>query len=281
MNMTLLNLGCGHRLHPAWINIDYVATEAGVLAHDLTRGIPFPEKAVDVVYHSHFLEHLSRAAAERCLCECFRVLRPQGLLRVVVPDLENVVRAYLKALAKASAGSPEWAANYDWLLLEMLDQFVREAQGGDMQTWLVQAHLPNQAFVMQRCGAEVAALIERGRSTQHEPQSRANARDWRKLLRFSRYPHYLREMLLRLALGKEYHALQVGRFRRSGEAHQWMYDRFSLARLLRRCGFEQIQQKTADESDIPNWTAFQLDTEPDGAVYKPNSLYMEAKKPAQ
>ena len=278
--MTLLNLGCGHRLHPAWINVDYVATEAGVMAYDLMHGIPFSDESVDVVYHSHFLEHLSRAAAETFVHECFRVLRPQGLLRVVVPDLENVVRAYLAALEKVSDGSQAWSANYDWLLLEMLDQFVRETQGGEMQIWLVQAHLPNKEFVMQRCGTEVAALIERGRSGQQTPQSRTITTEWRKLLRFSRYPHYLREILLRLALGKEYHALQIGRFRKSGETHQWMYDRFSLERLLRRCGFEQIQQKTPTESDIPNWATFHLDVEPDGAAYKPNSLYMEAMKPA-
>jgi hypothetical protein len=35
----------------------------------------------------------------------------------------------------------------------------------------------------------------------------------------------------------------------------------------------------ADESYITNWTSFNLDTEPDGSIYKPDSLYMEAVKP--
>jgi predicted SAM-dependent methyltransferase len=41
------------------------------------------------------LEHLSRDQARFVLRECHRVLRPGGSLRLVVPDLEVLVRAYL------------------------------------------------------------------------------------------------------------------------------------------------------------------------------------------
>ncbi|QUY40607.1 hypothetical protein [Acaryochloris marina] len=60
-----------------------------------------------------------------------------------------------------------------------------------------------------------------------------------------------------------------------------MYDRYSLARLLKECGFEQITQRSATESYIPGWSSFNLDTEADGNIYKPDSLYMEAIKPPQ
>jgi len=40
-----------------------------------------------------------------------------------------------------------------------------------------------------------------------------------------RYPTYRRELLIKNLLDKEYSALQVGRFRQSGEV-QWMYDRY-------------------------------------------------------
>jgi hypothetical protein len=51
-------------------------------------------------------------------------------------------------------------------------------------------------------------------------------------------------------------------------------------RLLEDCGFQQIVRRTATESYIPDWPEFNLDTEPDGSVYKPDSLFMEAIKPA-
>ena len=35
------------------------------------------------------------------------------------------------------------------------------------------------------------------------------------------------------------------------------------------------------ESQIPDWTAFSLDTEPDGTIYKPDSFYMEGVRCAE
>ena len=68
--------------------------------------------------------------------ECYRVLRQKGILRVAVPDLERIALIYLKALEKANSGSHEWAANYDWILLEMFDQTVRNQPGGEIRTFL-------------------------------------------------------------------------------------------------------------------------------------------------
>ena len=80
-------------------------------------------------------------------------------------------------------------------------------------------------------------------------------------------------------LGKEYALLQLGRFRRTGELHQWMYDRVSLRSLLREAGFVDFRCVTSTQSAIPNWIDYHLDTTPDGAVCKPDSLFVEAGKP--
>ena len=63
--------------------------------HDLTKGIPHPNDSVDVVYSSHMLEHLPPQQADSLLSEVYRVLKPGGTLRLVVPDLASAVRAYL------------------------------------------------------------------------------------------------------------------------------------------------------------------------------------------
>jgi SAM-dependent methyltransferase len=63
--------------------------------HDLKYGIPFPDASVDFVYSSHFLEHLDRPAALGLLKDCYRVLRPSGVIRICVPDLAKVVQFYL------------------------------------------------------------------------------------------------------------------------------------------------------------------------------------------
>lgn len=273
--MDYLNLGCGYRFHPAWTNVDFISTGKGVIGHNLTQGIPFPNESFDVVYHSHLLEHFPKAEAEFFLRECCRVLRPQGVLRVVVPDLEQIARIYLVAIEQARAGSQEWAANYEWILLEMYDQIVRNRSGGEMAVYLCRNNIPNEEFVIKRVGFEAKNLIESFRQRPEKSQS-TSLNFLEKIYHFFRYPGYCREFLLKLLLGKEYHTLQIGRFRQSGEVHQWMYDSYSLAGLLKKCGLENIIQRTATESYISNWTRFNLDTEPDGIVYKPDSLYMEA-----
>ena len=157
--MKYLNLGCGSRYHPNWTNIDFTSTNESIIAHNLNRGIPFPDDAFDVVYHSHVLEHFSKTSATNFLQECYRVLRPQGVLRVAVPDLEQIARTYLVALEKAVSGYQEWANNYEWILLEMYDQTVRNKPGGEMAAYLCQDNLVNEQFILDRCGVEVKNLI--------------------------------------------------------------------------------------------------------------------------
>jgi len=279
-----LNLGCGHRFHPEWTNVDFVATAEGVMAADLAKGIPFPDASFDVVYHSHLLEHFSKGEAEPFLKECYRILRPNGILRVAVPDLEQIVKTYLIALEKAIKGSQEWADNYEWILLEMYDQAVRDHPGGGMAAYLSQNHIPNREFILKRCGIEARNIMNRGRYRQQQFQNALKRKHNPKQLlsrvyRFFHHRNHWREWLLKVLCGREYRMLQTGRFRQKGENHRWMYDRYSLSVLLSKYGLKSIKQRTSAESYIPNWTSFNLDTEPDGTVYKPDSLYMEGVKP--
>lgn len=74
-------------------------------------------------------------------------------------------------------------------------------------------------------------------------------------------------------------AVREGLFRDGGEVHRWMYDRFSLARALREVGFASIQRRLAGESDIPGFPRYELEII-NGRERKPDSLYMEGRKPA-
>jgi len=281
--MLCLNLGCGQRFHPDWVNVDFVSSGEGVIVADLSKGIPFPDGYFDVVYHSHLLEHFSSMDAVGFIKECYRVLRPKGVLRIAVPDLEGIASTYLMVLEKAMAGSEEWEANYDWILLEMYDQTVRNTSGGDMKCFLSQECLPNEEFVIARCGVEASRLIEAGKQSRQSGAFRpvdSHSGGLLLLLRKCLSKSFWHEKLRRLLLGKEgYKAFQIGRFRLSGEVHQWMYDRYSLRRLIEKAGFIDVAQMTADKSQIDNWIMYHLDMEADGEIYKPDSIYVEAMKP--
>ena len=60
-----------------------------------------------------------------------------------------------------------------------------------------------------------------------------------------------------------------------GELHRWMYDKYSLGALLSAAGFRDVRTQVLPESRIDAWSEFHLDTNEDGTVYKPGSLYME------
>ncbi|HWS87103.1 MAG TPA: methyltransferase domain-containing protein [Pyrinomonadaceae bacterium] len=287
-----LNLGCGLRFHPAWTNVDFVAGDPSVVAHDLRRGVPFGDEQFEVVYHSHVLEHFSKADAEPFLKECRRVLKPGGVVRVAVPDLERAARVYLQALEKAEGGDDAWRDNYDWMMLELYDQTVRERSGGEMAAYLLQEEIPNKEFVIGRVGVEAERIIESAAQSRESvpagaspPQRRSPGAVLRRLYGMVRRPSFRRESstsrresAIRKLLGEEYELLRLGRFRRGGEVHLWMYDRHSLARALRAAGFRDPRVVGAAESRIQGWAGFQLDTEPDGTTYKPDSLFMEAVK---
>ena len=280
--MKLLNLGCGNRYHPEWTNINFTSTGDGVIAHNLTQGIPFPDNYFDVVYHSHVLEHFPKAQAEDFIKDCYRVLRPQGILRVVVPDLEEIARTYLDALDKVNNGFREWDDNYQWILLEMYDQTVRNQTGGEMVNFISRRDLSNQDFLIKRCGLEIKNIILATQEPIIEKTSPPDGK-MKKLLkhiyRLLRYPDYRRQEILKLILKPtELESLRIGQFRQSGEIHQWMYDYYSISLLLNNYGLSGIIRRSAHESYIPKWTNFNLDTEPDGTIYKPDSLYVEAIK---
>jgi len=225
-----------------------VAFDPQVLAHDLREPLPFADGVFSTVYHSHVLEHLPRREAPRFLAECFRVLEPGGIIRVVVPDLEGIVRLYLRHLDEAVSGDEAATARYDWMTFELLDQMVRDRSGGEMLRYWTRDPMPAGDFVFARMGEEVRRVVDglRGRSL---PESDAPSL-W-----------------------------QAAKFRASGEVHQWMYDRFSLGRLLGQVGFIDARVCQASESAIPNFAGYHFDVEASGHVRKPDSLFMEARKP--
>jgi len=282
--MKFLNLGCGNRYHKGgeWINIDFVSRHEDVIAHDLLKGIPFPDNYFDAVYHSHVLEHFSRTDAASFLRECHRVLKPGGIIRIAVPDLEAIIDHYQKWLYLAIEGDTNAKANYDWIMLELYDQCVRNYGGGEMGKYLMQDYVPNEDFVRERLGS-FFDIIRESTHNRAQPAHLLTLKSIvKKIVPFSirqllvRSIRQLSESMRNKILGERYR--QIGEYRLSGEVHQWMYDRFSLSRLLRQSGFVDCKVYNASESRIPGWKDFHLDTEPDGRVYKPDSLFLEAVK---
>lgn len=258
----LVNLGCGRRFHPDWLNFDLGTENAHVRRWDLTQGIPLPDGSQDVVYSSALLEHLEPELAENLLREAWRVLKVGGLCRVGVPDTENICRLYLETLDQIRQGVPEAVWQRNWFLLELADQGYRNFSGGLMKRRIQEAAGPEKKFIETRIGNEAS----------EKPASR-------RRFSFGKLWRCLQIGLIRVTGGRQAaDALKIGFFRLSGESHRWLPDETSLGEMMKKAGFGQLRRHSAQSSAVPGWGSFGLDSGPDGRPHKPDLFFMEGCK---
>ena len=240
----IINLGCGVKTSDLCINVDWsiyiilkqnswllplvkpligrdraerVKVMRGrTICHDLKKGIPFPNNSADAVYHSHLMEHIDRNAVLAFQRDICRVLKPGGVQRLCVPNLEQLVFEYNQSLA-ADDLTREASHGHDILVANILEQSVRRAS--------------------------FAAT------------GRPGFRIWLE-------------------------NLFLGDARARGETHQWMWDRVNVRAVLMDAGFTDISIRSCDVSDIEGWQQTGLERTSDGREYKPKSLYIECRKPA-
>jgi predicted SAM-dependent methyltransferase len=90
----LLNIGCGDLIQEGWVNID-LEPRSGALYFNVLNPLPIDDQAVTHIHAEHCLEHLEYSDAIFFLGECHRILKTGGTMRIVVPDAERYMRAYV------------------------------------------------------------------------------------------------------------------------------------------------------------------------------------------
>jgi predicted SAM-dependent methyltransferase len=256
-----LNLGCGSRRHPEWTNVDLVPADRDVIAADLRRPLPFAAGSFEAVYAAHVLEHLAPVEAARLLAEARRLLAPGGIVRIVVPDLEGIARAYLASLERVvTEATAERRWEHRWMTVELLDQLVRDAPGGIMRRWWSCEPVPARGFIETRLGEEAAAGI----AAVAVARETAGAAPIESAEMFAAEPASPRA---------------AARYAGRGERHRWMYDRVSLGDLLAEAGFVEVGRTDAVGSRIPGFAVACLDADQAGRPRKPDSLYLEGVRP--
>jgi SAM-dependent methyltransferase len=105
-----LNLGCGDKILPGYVNVDVAASRAGRAPDvicDLHKLDPFGADAADEVLAVHVVEHFWRWEVVEVLREWLRVLKPGGRMIIECPNLLTACRELLKEPARAAGPGPE------------------------------------------------------------------------------------------------------------------------------------------------------------------------------
>lgn len=123
MNDQYVHYGCGWTAPTSWRNFDAsptlrverlpivgrLCTKNGarfppnVEYGDIVKGLPVAPESCQAVYCSHVLEHLSLDECRVALRNTFRILRPGGIFRCVLPDLEVAAQRYMDKHANYGA----------------------------------------------------------------------------------------------------------------------------------------------------------------------------------
>jgi predicted SAM-dependent methyltransferase/polysaccharide pyruvyl transferase WcaK-like protein len=119
-----LNLGPGSvwkKPGPEWLTVDADPKNADVCA-DLNRtpSLPFDDEAFCSIYASHFFEHISLFSVQPLLHDCFRVLKNNGVLRIVIPDVARSIQEFLRANHEFDLFKRRRTRNPDYTFFECL-----------------------------------------------------------------------------------------------------------------------------------------------------------------
>jgi len=128
-----LNLGCGHLPSPDYFNIDGRELPGVDMIADV-RSLPFHPGTVAEIYAAHLVEHFTEAELKSTVVPGWhRILRPGGILRIVVPDAEGMIQAFsrgeypFESLREVTFGSQDYPGNFHYTMFsrESLRELLR------------------------------------------------------------------------------------------------------------------------------------------------------------
>lgn len=91
-----LHLGCGDKHIDGFINIDFRYLPGVDEINNVSILKKYNNNSVDLIYASHVLEHFTRWEYKMVLKRWYDILKPNGILRLGVPDFNSIVEYYNK-----------------------------------------------------------------------------------------------------------------------------------------------------------------------------------------
>ena len=233
-----------------------------LIKHNLLSPLKFNDNTFDFIYCSHFIEHLTKDQLRRFLNECYRILKPNGIIRIVTPDFDEMVFTYTNLI---NSGKKNQAA---FVKLEIIDQLVRKRSGGELYDYYSN-DLSEQfvSFIRSRTGEEL--------SSSTRP---TNFKSFISKLRRLIFRSYVK--LICFLLPKAFKNLNVS-FADVGELHQWLWSENELITQLHHLNFKDCQKMNYTESLSSYFKdSYLIDLDINRSLPRKGSesMYIEAKK---
>ncbi|WP_319405212.1 methyltransferase domain-containing protein [uncultured Desulfosarcina sp.] len=110
----------------------YKSNWSDVIRCDVSKGLPYSDQSVSKIYTSHFLEHIPKDRGSFFLRECFRILKTNGILRIVVPDLLLHAEKYVESTKKLLHHSllPDDRSSHDKFLETIFGAYLKKKRYG-------------------------------------------------------------------------------------------------------------------------------------------------------
>jgi SAM-dependent methyltransferase len=86
-----LQIGSGTNQLAGWLNTDIEPATSETIFLDATLPMPFPDQSFNYVFCEHMIEHLHYQDGLSMLSEIYRVMKPNGRVRVSTPNMLNII----------------------------------------------------------------------------------------------------------------------------------------------------------------------------------------------
>jgi len=264
-----LNLACGDYFIDSknWVNCDFAPQSKYVKQIDLQKNFPFETSSFDLVYCSHYIEHINLNLVSNFINECFKVLKNNGIIRIVLPDFENIAREYVRNI---DSNHMQFAS---FNIAEMIDQCVRRVSGGNLQEWYDKSR--NDRVLREYIYSRTGFKFKEKQNFKRRTIIRLKRITLKKLI--LKIQFRLSFIVIRFLPGwfKKNHVTRVS----TGEQHLWVHDFNSVKNILEQIGFSEVKKVSAHYSQEIDFPLYPLDLNSEYHARKgEESMYIEARK---
>lgn len=268
----LLNIACGNVYikNKSWINLDIISKDKYVKKINLLKKLPFNNETVDAIYCAHFLEHIPVHKVKDFLKECFRILKKNGVLRLVLPDFESLTKEYLKQVKLKNYTKSKIVQ------MSIIDQCVRRVPGGELGKFynILLNEKKNKKHLIKYLN-----YLNGVNFIKYKKKKRDLFFFIEKIFFFinEKFINFWIKSVV-FFLPKAFVEQNIS-FARIGEMHHWLWDFYSLYDHLKQSGFNKIKKLTYNKSSYKGHELFMFDKNKKNAKTRGiESMYVEGIK---